>query len=296
MTTDERTFLLGVGCQKGGTSWLHDYLARSPACARGIAKEATVFDSLDVPEHTWQRRRILEGSTAGVAALERGEPTASTTMALSLLQAAMLADTQVYYDYYTGLVNPALGRSFTLDLTPNYALLPPRRFREIKDEFARRGVRTKVVFLLRDPVDRVWSQVRMQIRQRGRNLPDRPHERSEAELVLDRYRKPTVEARTRYEHTFASLAEVFDDTEVHVELYERLFRPESLERICAFVGIEAHAPDFDRKVNASPRETPVLPDAVAAEVARHYADTYRAVEQRLGAGLIDDWPNLRFVR
>lgn len=295
MTTDERVFLLGVGCQKGGTSWLHDYLARSPACARGIAKEATVFDSLDVPEHTWQRRRIFEGSAAGVATLERGEPTTST-MSLSLLQAAMLADTQVYYDYYTGLVNPALGTSFTLDLTPNYALLPVRRFREIKDEFARRGVRTRVVFLLRDPVDRVWSQVRMQIRQRGRNLPDRPHERSEAALVRDRYRKPTVEARTRYEHTFASLAEVFDDTEVHVELYERLFRRESLERICEFVGIDAHEADFERKVNASPRETPVLPDDVAAEVARYYEDTYRAVEQRLGAGLADAWPNLRFLR
>lgn len=291
MDGGEPTFVLGAGCQKGGTSWLYDFLARSPEFGRGFAKEAMIFDVLDVPEHTWQRGRTFEAAARDLAQLGRGE----AADARALHRAAMIADPAIYYDYFTALATRP-GHRFSMDLTPNYALLSADRFREIRDEFAARGVRTRVVMLLRDPVERIWSQVRMHLRQRNRFRPDQPHRLSEAEIVLDRYQRETIRLRTRYELTLARLDEVFESSEVHVDLYERLFTSESTDRICAFVGIDAHAPDFEHRVNSSPREKADLPDEVVATVARYYADTYAAVAARPG---LEDvarlWPSARFV-
>jgi hypothetical protein len=291
LPVEQPLFLLGAGCQKGGTSWLYDYLAHSPACAPGFAKEATIFDILDVPDHTWNRTKVLATAAQDLAKLERGEAADPRF----LHRAAMLADTAIYYDYYTSLANRP-GKRFTMDLTPNYALLPATRFRQIKEQFAARGVQTKVVMLLRDPVDRIWSQIRMHLRQRNLVQPDRPHPRTEAEIVLQRYARPTVDLRTRYERTLENLDQVFDPPEIHVELYERLFTASSVNKIAEFVGIDARTPNFDRKVNASSRQSIGLPEDVASVVAHHYRDTYSAVAERLGIANIGAWwPSAEFL-
>ena len=44
----EPTFLLGVGAQKAGTSWLHDQLQRRNDVDFGFLKEYHVFDALEL--------------------------------------------------------------------------------------------------------------------------------------------------------------------------------------------------------------------------------------------------------
>lgn len=285
------TFLLGVGAQKAGTTWLYDYLARSDACATGFAKEMTIFDVLDVPEHTWKADHTFETATKQLGRLSRGEP-ADGRM---LHRTAMMADTSIYFDYFYSLLQKS-GTTLTLDITPNYALLQADRFRQIRDEFASRGVQTKVVFLMRDPVDRIWSQIRMHLRSRNRREPDNPHRRSEPDLVLMRHLRPPVELRTRYELTLENLDAAFPGESVHLELYERLFTEPATTDICTFLAIDHHTPDFKHKVNVSPRQVPQLPDDVVSVVAREYRRTYEVVAERMG---MDDmstwWPSSRLL-
>ena len=47
---DRPVFLLGTGCQKGGTAWLHDYLGSSTETDLGFMKEYHVWDRLDLDE------------------------------------------------------------------------------------------------------------------------------------------------------------------------------------------------------------------------------------------------------
>ena len=71
--TSDATFLLGVGAQKAGTSWLHDQLDRRKDADFGFLKEYHVFDALEL-EHfssfrpknptplkwrTWRRARFM---------------------------------------------------------------------------------------------------------------------------------------------------------------------------------------------------------------------------------------------
>ena len=46
----KKNFILGVGCQKGGTTWLHQQLNKSKNTDMGFLKEYHVFDALYVPE------------------------------------------------------------------------------------------------------------------------------------------------------------------------------------------------------------------------------------------------------
>ena len=280
-----KTFLLGVGCQKGGTTWLQAYLAAAPECDPGFGLEYTIFDSLDVPEHTVVRGKIFERARASLEAVEAGTPTRPN----DLLRLAMMADTRVYYDYFADLLRRP-GISLAMDITPNYALLPEARLREIRAELGQRGARPAAVFVMRDPVERVWSQVRMHKQRGARANPTPDHV-----LVERRYAKSTTELRTRYEATVRRLDDVFGE-DVHYVFYEQLFAEAPLRSLSDFLGIAYRPTDVSRRLNVSPKEAEALPDETVRQVAQHFRSTYEFVADRFGvADLPALWPSSRFL-
>lgn len=284
---DERpTFVLGLGCMKGGTTWLHDYLAASPECAPGYRKEYHVLDSVDVPELAWMRGRIVMRAREALAALEEGREADATF----LHQAGMIADPGLYAGYFGSLLQREPGARFTLDLTPNYGLLEADRLVWVRDEFDAIGVRTVGLLLLRDPVERIWSQIRMQQRRRPGH-----HEGASADLVSQRYAEPHYAERTRYERTLERMDQAFEPQDQYVGFYEQLFDPAELARVCAVIGVQPHAADLETRRNSSPK-TSDLPEETQREVATHFADTYRTVARRFpDVDLAELWPSSRFV-
>ena len=95
----DRTFLLGVGAMKAGTTWLHDHLAASPQCEPGRRKEYHVFDSLDLAGSRTCCSRVVDRAQASLDEVGAGRPTDPTF----LHQAAMIADEELYFDYFTAL-------------------------------------------------------------------------------------------------------------------------------------------------------------------------------------------------
>jgi hypothetical protein len=284
----ERTFLLGVGAMKAGTTWLHDHLASSPQCDPGVRKEYHVFDSLDLAQERFMLDRVVGRARESLDVVAEGRPTDPTF----LLQAAMVADEQLYYDHFTALFARDPATRLTLDITPAYALLSAERLAGIRSEFERRGVRAVAAFLVRDPVERIWSQVRMQKRRRPAQNPE-PAE----ELVAQRFADASYADRTRYEQTLTALDASFP--EAYVGFYEELFDPalsaRELARLSALLGIDAHAPDLDASFNVSPR-TAALPEATVRAVAEHFRATYESVASRFPErDLRTIWPSSRFV-
>jgi hypothetical protein len=280
-----KTFLLGVGCQKGGTTWLQAYLASAPECEPGFGLEYTIFDSLDLPEHTVVRSKIFERARAGLEAVEAGTPTRPN----DLLRLAMMADVRVYYDYFADLLRRPDVR-LTLDVTPNYALLPTGRLQEIRSEFTKRDARAAAVFVMRDPVERIWSQVRMHKQRGARANPTPDHV-----LVERRFAKSTTELRTRYEATVQRLDDVFGD-DAHYVFYEQLFAEQELRRLSDFLGIAYRPADVSQRLNVSPKEAASLPDETVRLVANHFRSTYDFVADRFGvADLGSLWPSSRFL-
>ncbi|WP_134765561.1 hypothetical protein [Nocardioides sp. 1609] len=278
------TFLLGLGAMKAGTTWLHDQLAASDQVVTGYRKELHVLDVVDLPSESWMRARIAQrAQRAGRSLGESGRADAA-----ALHQAAMVADVSLYPGYFAGLL--AGGAALTLDITPSYALLDRTRLAWVRSSFAELGVRAVAAFLMRDPVERIWSHVRM---VQGR-APEKYPLSSEAHL-LELFDHPTYEGRTRYENTLAELSAAFPGTERHVGFYESLFTDRSVASISALCGIEATPGAFDVRANVSPRSG-VLSESTVRRVARHYSATYDAVARACPeVDLLDLWPSTRLL-
>lgn len=279
--TGEKTFLLGVGAQKSGTSWLFEYLNAHPACRMGFAKEYHVFDALHVPEC----RHILQNKCAKARDLLQSDDrlARSRTHVFKLLD--FYADATNYFDYFDRLVHADDVALLTGDITPAYAALPPDVFRHIREAVTARRLRVRVVFLMRDPVERCISAARMRLRKHGIH----PTSATETEMLRALYALRNCAIRTRYDMTIRSLEEVFAPEELYFGFFERLFTAESVRDLCECVRIPYHEPEVDRAVNVS-RTSNVIDDEVRAEVFREYRDVYAFIDARFGtAATADIW-------
>ena len=284
---DDKTFLLGTGCQKGGTTWLFKYLKQSPQYVRGYMKEYHVFDALDLESEQLTRDRILRrAEEALIAGHQRGK-----VRAMPLHRLAMYGNPELYYDYFAGLLLTRPGR-VTADMTPDYGMLSAQRLRDVREAFARRGVRTASILVLRDPVQRIWSHIRMQA-ERFPDMFDQPL----VDVLRERHTHDNYAMRTRYDHTLGALEGAFDAAHRHVAFYEELFTPERLAEICAFLGIDYVEPDLDRRRNASGVAAGAPPPATVRLVARHFSEVYDAVAARFPEVDLERlWPSARWVR
>lgn len=277
--------MLGTGAQKAGTSWLYRYLKASPEFVAGYRKEYHVFDTMDLASQSWSRGRILDLAESALADLREGRPADAS----QLHRMSMIGNPTFYYDYFDALLRKDPRRHITADLTPAYALLSVERLAEIRREFDARGVQTVAVFLMRDPVDRIWSQIRM---QHDRSVG--PGDASPEARVLKQYVEPQYASRSEYHPTIDVLDRAFGDA-VHYAFYEQLFTEESLAALCAAVGMPMHTPEYDVRRNHVPAEG-ALPESTARLVATHLSEVYRRVADRFpDVDLPAIWPSARYV-
>jgi hypothetical protein len=267
-TTTSGTFLLGLGAQKAGTAWMHRYLESSPQCDPGFRKEYHVWDALDLPSGRLVQERIEK---------QGGD------------RARFLADPDAYFDYFAALLARD-GVRLTADITPSYAGLSVERLSAIRQGFAERSVRPVAVYLMRDPVERVWSAVRMDVRRSGNTDEGAVEGRLRAVAVGDQY-----DRRTRYDLAMSTADRAFGD-EVFYGFYERLFDASTLRDLCAFLGIEFVEPDLGRQVNVSPKVDGDLAEQTVRGLVAHFAPVYEAVAARFPAvDLPTLWPSMRYL-
>ena len=128
-----KTFLLGAGGQKCGTSWLHDMLTRSPQVDMGFSKEYHIHDARTLPECA---RFKISPMTRYERLMAAGTPPPPGSKLA--LRAGFMIDPETYYDYFAQRV-AAPGIVLTGDFTPSYSGLSIETLTEIRDGIAARG-------------------------------------------------------------------------------------------------------------------------------------------------------------
>lgn len=273
----DKVFLLGVGCQKGGTTWLHRYLNRHPEVNLGFRKEYHVFDALTISYF----RKVLEKHERKLSKLRRHKwkRKKNKKFARKLknfeLQASFYDSVENYFIYFDELAVSKPNTRVVGDITPSYAGLSVDVLGEVRKNLLARGFKVRVVFLMRDPVERIISSVRM---NRRNSLKANREVRESEELdVLLSYKRPDVELRTRYENTVTNLRTVFTEDELIFELFENLFTETAVRNITNRLGIVYQEPHFDMYVNQSKTDATISEDT-RRTIAQHYVDTYKFVE------------------
>ena len=270
--------LLCVGAAKAGTSWLHRVLSDHPGCALRSIKELHFFDALDRGEVERQVALLADRRARYLADMVDAGPHRSAVRARQARDCADLAevlrsgDERAYLGY---LAAGAAGR-MTADLTPAYALLSEDRLRAM----ARIAPDVRVLYLVRDPVERLWSHVRMIAKTRAEK--DGNHEGRAAHVLARVFRGKEAEIAVRGDYAAAirKLARAVDPRRFMVAVTEEMLTPPGLSRIMAFLGLAVPAADYDRRIHEGAAEA-LAPDA-RAEARAWLADQYDFVADWLG--------------
>ena len=267
--TSDAIFLLGVGAQKAGTSWLHDQLSRRHDANFGFCKEYHLFDALTLdafvryrPKNpplwrwrTWRRERFFQNPNR-------------------------------YFDYFTRLLNHP-GCRLSGDITPSYACLSSETFAWIRDAFKERAIRTCPVFIMRDPIERLLSQQRMQLRKKNKLNPT-DELRAFHKLADKLEQHPSL--RSDYISTLNSLNESFAKEDICLLLFEKLFDASSHHHLYEQMSLPYQPMDIAKKVNASSSST-VVPDELLARIGRTQASTFKTLlKQQPQLNLDRHWP------
>lgn len=252
----QKTFILGLGAQKSGTTWYYDYLAASGLVATNIIKEYHIWDALHIP---------------GLDSL-RVRPADSESNFDNRVRFFMQQSPENYVTYFMYMMHRQ-AKSVTCDITPLYSGLDRSVLRLINDGFAQRGVATKAVFLMRDPVERCWSAARMESRN------ELGHTRVDEEAVVQHAQSRLAGLRGRYDLTVREIEAVFAPPFIHFGIYEEMFEPTSVERLSFFSGVPARPELAMKKVNVSEVAAPIS-DRAAARIALQYRSVYDFAAKR----------------
>ena len=270
------TLCIGIGAQRSGTSWLGTYFKRHPSIYMSPIKELHYFDARWTPELTG---RYDERFLARLKALLRDVRIEEVRKGRKWDHAFHIARRlemlhgghQRYLEFFAADVGD---RPVAAEITPSYGVLGAEHFREIRALHPR----VKLVFLMRNPVDRAWSLLRHRTRRKGFDLA----RRFEQTLASDRAAR-----RSDYVHTLAALDAAVPAEDVFIGFYETLFTRETMERLCGFLAIPYHPAPFGKVVGRAV-EKPMTADQ-RAQLRKLLRPIYADAAQRFGDRLPDAW-------
>ncbi|PRY26244.1 sulfotransferase family protein [Aliiruegeria haliotis] len=279
-------FLFGVGAQKAGTTWLYDYLYQNPAAVLPVEKQMDYFSVRFQPERfkhilDFKMHKLKRLADERIKMVKKGDLFGDADEILSVMDSVLNQfQPDRYIPYYQSLLRSKEGATLTADITPEYACFNVEQYRKMRTMAVEGGFRPKVVFLMRDPLERCFSQLRMLDRfvaEKGERLKGDPaHKRFLKAIKTDR-----CERFTRYGRTVRSLEKVFRKDELFYGLYEDFFNNDEVQRLCDFLEIPFVDPDFKHRANASPRKKePSEADKAAAR--EYYAEVYSFARKRFG--------------
>lgn len=276
---------LVIGAQKAGTTWLDRNLRTHPQIWLPPEKEIHFFDlprplpfaALQYAPHRsvrhWTRHRLQRD----LAKVEKGEQTAEWYR-------------KYYYSlrswsWYRSLFTPNAGR-IAGESTPRYAAIPLRKIAAIR----RRIPALKIIYLLRDPIDRMWSDLAMLHDQRFGGQGTHTVEASPSNPFLGHPRKLV---HSRYARNLARWERFFPREQIFTGFMEEIAdEPEALLRnIFEFLGVDPnHRPPKEvarRKINFA--HYPPIPEGAARQLAIRLIGDTRQLHERLGTAQTTAW-------
>ncbi len=263
-----RPDFLCIGAHKGGTTWLYQQLDSHPDFWMPPFKELHYFDQLSNVERA-------------------SSPRCRDERDLRFLESIKNLSAKPYIDleHYARLFE-AKGSLLSGDISPNYSTLSNEVIRQVAGYFPT----LKVIFLARDPVERVWSHLSMEVRYRQiepfdvTNIDEVNRNLVRRGLLLRSYPSAVVARWKRHVQPDRFRIYFFDDLQGNpTELRRSILR--FLDADPAKRGSRAMA---DYNGWAGVEKLP-LTDEVRSHLARFFKKELKTCAARLG-GPARDWP------
>ncbi|MBV9756867.1 MAG: sulfotransferase [Alphaproteobacteria bacterium] len=223
-----------IGAQKAGTTWLYEVLRQHNEIGLPPIKEVHYFDAVIEPRNAQRLAALSRASqryyeAAAKRKLDPLSPKAHTLVAArpfyELIDFFSIRSDQDYLSY---LERFSRGKHAYGDITPSYALLPEEEFCRIR----RLLPDVRIIYIMRDPVARTWSQIKMEASRQASRA---------AKLAQKRLRTPLEGPdRSDYKTTIERLQRSGIE-HCRFFLFEEAFRQprQFVEQVLEFVGVKS---------------------------------------------------------
>lgn len=159
----KKPLIVGIGAQKAGTTWLSQMLTQHPQVWIPPFKEVQFFNHRFVPEHRqwlpWHFRRARQNQEKRYAARGLPFPPELDAWLGRITRGEMFTN-----HWYKQVFAPAPEGTQPCDITPEYSTLPDEGV-EFVAEFLPRA---RFIYIIRHPVDRAVSQLKMNLTRKNR--------------------------------------------------------------------------------------------------------------------------------
>ncbi len=219
---------IGIGAQRSGSTWLHENLKPHPEIWLPPTKELHYFNDLrDGPFFCERYRKKLKARVGKTKnALLRGE-WSYADFKWDIRYLFMPRSDRWYTKLFSQGKQLVAG-----EITPAYSTLTSDIVASIKQI----NPELKIIFLMRDPIDRSWSHARKDLS----NLYNKPLEEIPSETVIKWFNEPECALRSDYMRTLEIWSSHFAKEQIFIGFLEEIKSdPENfLLRIYDFLGVE----------------------------------------------------------
>ena len=280
----------GIGVQKGGTTWLYENLAAHPEIWFPFIKEVHFFDrgraALDRVRRTgeFEELQIVERIRGRIKKLRRGAIKSSfgRRKEIAYLRRLVERDFLLTDEWYDFLFSPAPEGKKTGEITPFYCAMGEAGIREMK----RRCGSARLIYLIRDPVDRGLSCLRMAGKRWAVEMDDAQEVGKLAETCLG---NKAFQSRGDFRSNIPLWDEHFGDRVLYLPFGRIRTDPEQvLRQVEEAIGVRPFRgyPSLHEAVHVTSKRAPI-PDAVRRRFAEANAEQYEFLKHRFPPEFVD---------
>ncbi|AGT07640.1 sulfotransferase family protein [Paracoccus aminophilus] len=264
--------IIGIGAQKAGTTWLSQMLGQHPGVWAPPLKEIQYFNYLHNPEHRdwlpWHFRR-------GKANIEKRYATRGEEMpgVVSQYLSRITRDPMFTRHWYKQVFAPAPEGTQPMDVTPEYSTLPEDGVAEV----AKFLPEARFIYIIRHPVDRAISQMKMNITRAGRKP-------ASLEDWLREIEDPVLADRGDYQSYLPRWTAHFGPDRLLVLPFGMIEKAplEFMRRIEAFLGLPEFSYQGLRSKVFAAKTGLSVPDAARARLRAQFEPQFAFLEETFG--------------
>lgn len=269
-----------IGAQKAGTTWLAKQLKVHPDIWIPPQKELHYFDRSD----RYSSSRELSVTSLKHRLQDDAWVERSKERILRSLNNKNPAMTKWWSDYlfaeysdswYLSLFDSKPGK-VTGELTPSYSILTPKDVLKMAELLPK----TKIIFLMRNPVLRAWSMLRF-ASQQGKAI-----DFNDVESLVRETNARSQAQRSDYTRTIDNYAKAFGKDRILVGFYDAIAsNPQDLiKQVLSFLDVDStltNRMEFDMIPNVSPKIE--MPEVVFDHLREKYAEPINRLAEKYGS-------------
>jgi hypothetical protein len=268
---------IGIGAQKAGTTWLQRNLQAHPGIWMPQEKELHYFDE-KIKQRGWVLSRLF-GKRPADKRWRRQLGSRFKRASSDRSGQALAWDLRYFFGkptdkWYASLFEQGRGK-VTGETTPDYAILDEETIGHVHSLMPD----AKIIFMMRNPIERPWSAMDMRLRIRGQEV----HEVKDRKFYR-RFDNKGSRSRTAYLRTLESWGAFYPEEQVFVGFLEdvRFFPRELLRSLYSFLGVDPGfvPPLTEKKIHSGSRDT--IPTRFAVHLAKTYREEIRELHERFG--------------